>query len=145
MRYLFLTLSLLMFLGGCAPQQLYQRRDLQEALLKHHQNFRWGRITQASTLVQPKLQQDFVQSWMERFHELELHNVEVLGMAEQSGGDVVEVSVRLQWINHQTMNVKSRLLTEIWVRTPDGWQLAAPIFPRDLFAQPQREIGLSGT
>ena len=145
MRYLLLTLSVLMFLGGCAPQQLYQRRDLQEALLKHHQNFRWGRITQASSLVQPQLQHDFVTSWMGHFSDLELHNVEVLGMAEKSDGDVVEVSVRLQWIDRQSMSVQSRVLTEVWVRTPEGWQLAAPIFPRDLFAQPHRPAGLPGS
>ena len=144
MRALFFILSMLMFFGGCAPQQLYQRRDLQAALLKHHQNFRWGRITQASMLVQPKLQRDFVESWMGHFNDFELHNVEVLGMSEQSGGDVVEVSVRLQWIHHETMKVKSRVFTEVWVRTPDGWQLAAPIFPRDLLAQATGPTGLTG-
>ena len=145
MRTLLLTLTVLMFLGGCTPQQLYQRRDLQEALLKHHQNFRWGRLTQASALVQPQLQHDFVQSWMGHFSDLELHNVEVLGISEKPGGDVVEVSVRLQWINHQSMSVKSRVVTEVWVRTQDGWQLAAPIFPSDLFAQPHQRNNSTGT
>lgn len=119
-------------LGGCAPQHLYQRHDLQAALLKHHQNIRWGRLTQAAAPVQPELQRDFVQSWSAHIERLELHNVDVIGMSEAPGGDVVEVSVRLQWIDQQSMNMRSKTLTEVWVRTQEGWQVAAPVFPRNL-------------
>ena len=53
-------------------------------------------------------------------------------MSEAPGGDVVEVSVRLQWIDQQSMNMRSKTLTEVWVRTQEGWQVAAPVFPRNL-------------
>ena len=129
------VLTLFMVINACAPNQLYQRKDLDAALLKYHQSFRWGRLKQAAQYVQPQLQADFVQNWLKHWDDMELHNVEVLSLIENENGDVVEVAIKVQWIDQTTMNLKEKILQETWVRTKDGWLLAGPVFPKDLLNQ----------
>ena len=135
LSFYWFVLTLFMAINACAPNQLYQRKDLDAALLKYHQNFRWGRLKQAAQYVQPQLQADFVQSWLKHWDDMELHNVEVLSLIEKENGDVVEVAIKVQWIDQTTMNLKEKILQETWVRTKDGWLLAGPVFPKDLLNQ----------
>ena len=129
-----LVLAVLMVFSACAPHQLYQRKDLDAALLKYHQSFRWGRLKQSAQYVQPQMQSDYVNSWLKHWDTMELHNLEVLSLVEKDNGDLVEVSIKVQWIDQETMSLQEKIIQEIWVRTPNGWLLAGPVFPKDLLA-----------
>ena len=131
-NFFWLTFTLLFASSACAPHQLYQRKDLDAALLKFHQSFRGGRLKQAAQYVQPQLQADFVNSWLKHWDDMELHNVEILSLVEKENGNVVEVSIKIEWIEQTTMSLKEKILQETWIRTKQGWLLAGPVFPKDL-------------
>jgi hypothetical protein len=123
MKILWVSLILALgFLSSCAPHQLYQKRDLDAALLKYHQSFRWGRLKQAAQYIQPDLQADFVNSWLQHWEDIELHNLEVLSLVEKENGDVVEVHIKVQWIDQSSMSLKEKVIQEVWVRTQNGFK-----------------------
>ncbi len=114
--------------AGCGRHG-YGRNDLDFTLSKHHIDLRWGRLENAALAVVPAMRAEFVRVWAERLAATELQELEVVGVVMAADGDKAEVIVRATVVDRGTMTVSASTVTETWLRTDDGWQLAKPALP----------------
>jgi hypothetical protein len=133
---LMLALAMTTVVGAGCGRHLYGREDLTVDLAKHHIDLRWGRLENAAMRVNPELRGPFVQAWSLRLAELELQDMDVIGVA-MIDDDTAEVVVAVTYVDKATMGVRTIQLPERWVRTDDGWRLASvaplPQAPQDQY------------
>ncbi|MCC7070181.1 MAG: hypothetical protein IT383_02595 [Deltaproteobacteria bacterium] len=107
----------------------FGRNDLDLTLSKHHIDLRWGRLENAAVAVVPAMRAEFVRVWAERLGANELQDLEIVGVVMADDGDKAEVVVRTTMIERSSMRVIAATITETWLRTDTGWQLAKPALP----------------
>ncbi len=113
---------------GCGRHG-FGRNDLDLTLSKHHIDLRWGRLENAAQAVTPAMRAEFVRVWSERLAQTELQELDVVGVVVAENGDKADVIVRVTTVDRSTMTVATSTVTESWLRTDDGWQLAKPALP----------------
>lgn len=120
--------------AGCG-KHLYSRNDLDVDLSRHHIDLRWGRVAEAARRVHPDLRTAFLQDWSRRAGEIELQDLEVVGVTEGKDGDSADVVLNVTWMDRATMQVKRSTVVERWSRTDEGWRVVRPIeLPVDVSA-----------
>ena len=107
----------------------FGRNDLDLTLSKHHIDLRWGRLENAAVAVVPAMRAEFVRVWAERLGDNELQDLEIVGVVMADDGDKAEVVVRTTMVDRASMRVVAATITETWLRTDAGWQLAKPALP----------------
>jgi len=128
MRWAALALTFFVALGsavGCG-KHIYNRTDLDIALGKHHIDLRWGRLENAALVVKPEMRGAFLKAWAEKAGTIEMQEIEVVGITETPDGDTADVIVRLVFVERDTMQVKTAIVSEHWVRTDSGWIADVP-------------------
>jgi hypothetical protein len=104
----------------------YNETDFSIALAKHHSNLRWGRVENAALLVDPQMRAAFVAEWLGRQQTIELQEVEVAGINRSEDGDTADVTLRIVFVDKDSMSVREVVVAEKWQRTSDGWLAVVP-------------------
>lgn len=123
---LLVTALLVTALGSCG-KHLYSRQDLDVDLSKHHIDLRWGRLGEAALRVHPDMRAAFMEDWARRAGDIELQDLEVVGVTIAEDGDSADVVLALTYVERATLQVRRATTTERWSRTDQGWRVVRPI------------------
>lgn len=127
MRRALVGLLLLCAAASSCGKHLYGRDDLDFGLSTHHIDLRWGRLQNAAQRVHPDMRAAFLEDWSTRLADVELQDIEVVGVSEGEDGDTADVVVQLTWVEKRTLALRQASVTERWVRTDQGWRVVRPL------------------
>lgn len=123
--------------GGACGRHLYDRRDLDVDMAKHHIDLRWGRLGEAAMRVHPDMRGAFMEDWAKRAETVELQDLEIVGATLDEDGDSADVVLAVTYVDRTTLQVKRATVAEKWQRTDDGWRVVRPLeLPADAPAPP---------
>ena len=127
-RALLLASALVVSVASVAcGKHAFNRQDLDVDLARHHIDLRWGRLGEAARYVHPDLRAAFLQDWATRARDVELQDLEIVGVTVSEDGDSADVVVAVTYVERATLQVKSTTATERWQRTDDGWRAVRPM------------------
>jgi len=126
MRYLILTLSLVLLLGGCKTlDQRSDARQLEITLESYASTARWQPLAGLYAFLKPELQPDAAPPGLEG---LRVTSYEISAPPRQLAEDKVVQTVVIQYVHVDRQVLRTLVDSQLWVRNAKGqWQRANPI------------------
>ena len=104
----------LVFGASCIMQNLSPETRLRDSVVELNEETRWGRMDVAVKRVAPGFRDQFVMSHMRWGNDIQIADVEMLGMnANKEEGDAVS-RVAIRWYDQRSMVISDTVVRQNW-------------------------------
>jgi len=118
-----IVLMLLACLSACFMANTSASKKIGDTVHDLNEQARWGRITDASLLVEPSYRQKFIKDHQHWGDDIQLADTEILNVQIASDAENASALVNYSWYAMDTMTLRTTTVRQRWSAVSGGYAL----------------------